>query len=430
MFQAPPRERPWVSWLALLAWAGVIFCAIPFARRAQYWLASHWGVEILRWFAIAVIVVAAAIAAVYLWRRLSGQPWRNVAWLAATVGIFVYLSLEKMKTPGEAIHFLEYGFLGLLAFRAMSHYLRDGLIYICAFLLCTLVGTADEILQWLTPGRYWDVRDIGHNAVAAGLAQLTLARGMRPPFIDGFGAPRSVRWFCALAATQLVVLGLCASNTPVAVARISERIKPLAFLLQNDSPMSEYGFRHTDPDIGRFYSRFGLDDLQWLDGRRGAEAGPVLRHYLTENSYSNFLARYTPAVDPFIHEAMVHLYRRNHYHAVVWKYREDSKLYRLHATVAYRENEILEKYFPRTLAAAGERWPSGRGEELLPHLRADRVYKSEVSKHLITEVSERQVWTIILVLLGLDLVLLLAFGRERSAGGGGTGDAAPAAPHA
>jgi len=120
---------------------------------------------------------------------------------------------------------------------------------------------------------------------------------------------------------------------------------------------------------------------------------------------------------------MVHVYRRNHYELVLWKHRADEKMYRFHCTVAYRENQILEKYFPVTLAAAGQRWPSGRAAELMPFLRADRVYKSEVSNHLITHVSERDIWTIIACLLGVDLLLVLMFGRSRGRGDSHVADA-------
>lgn len=429
MFQTPPREKPWLSWGVFVLWSVVIFCAIPFARALQRWVAGHWGANALRWISIAVIVGAAVAAGFYLWRRVRQQPWRNLFWLTASVGVFVYLSLEKMKTPGEAVHFIEYGFLGLLAFRALAHRLRDGLIYPAALLLCTLVGTADEILQWMTPGRYWDVRDIGHNAVAAALAQVTLAGGMRPPFIGGPIASRSVRTVGLLVALQLLLLGLCASNTPVAVDWYTDRLPRLDFLRHGDSPMSEYGCRHEDPDVGRFYSRFAIEDLRWLDGQRAADAGPVIAYYLSEGTYSNFLQRYTSSVDPFLHEAMVHVFRRNHYEAVIWKHRGDEKMHRLHCTVAYRENQILEKYFPATLAAAGQHWPAERLQPLVPFLRADRVYKSEVSKHLITHVSEREIWIIIANLLGLDVLLVLLAGRARQAGRGDPSYVAGPAAH-
>lgn len=414
MFQAPPREGPVCSWFLVGACSLLIFSAIPLARPMLRWADAHGGSNNLRWLALAVIVSAAALAAFYLYRRLKRLTWTRLGWLAVVVGFFVYLVLEKMKAPSEALHFIEYGLLGLLALRALSHRLRDYLVYVCAVLVCLLVGTVDEILQWMTPGRFWDVRDIAHNGVAALMAQLAVAGGLRPPFIQGWASPRSVRWLCALSATLLVILGCCASNTPVAVAWYSDRLPVLAFLKQQDHPMSEYGFRYDDPDIGRFYSRFRKDDLAWLDLQRGEDAGRIIAHYWSNDTYSNFLQRYTPATDPFVHEANVHVFRRNHYRGVLWKHENHPEHYRRHATVAVRENQILERYFPRTLAASGQAWPTNEMPALLPHVRTDRLYKSEVSRHLMTHISERQIWMVILILLLADLVLLLVGGRERA----------------
>lgn len=412
MFQSPPREGLVRSWLLVGAGTVLIYSAIPVARRWLGWLESHGARELVRWGALVIIVLAAALAVFYLYQRLRQLTWPRLFWMTGVVGVFGYFLAVKMKTPGEALHFVEYGLLGLLALRALSHHLRDGLVYVCAFLLCLLVGTVDEILQWLTPGRVWDIRDVLHNGVAAALAQLVVAGGLRPPFIRGFGRPRSVRWFCALSAALLVLLGCCASNTPVAMNWYSSRIPLLGFLRHQDHPMSEYGFRYDIPDIGRFYSRFRLDDLAWMDQQRGEEAGRIIDHYWSSDTYSNFLQRYTPATDPFVHEANVHLYRRTHYWGVSYKHRDTPANYRRHITIAVRENQILERYFPRTLAASGRAWPDEQLQEMWPHVNTNRLYKSEVSRHLITQVSEKQIWHIILLLLLADLVLLIWKGRE------------------
>lgn len=412
MFQAPPREGPIRSWLLVGACTLLIFSAIPMARPLLRLLQAHGGGDLLRWFSLAVIVMSAAIAVFYLYRRLHKLTWTRLAWLFGVVGYFVYLVLEKMKTPSEALHFVEYGLLGLLAMRALSHRIPDRLVYGCAILFCLVVGTVDEILQWLTPGRVWDIRDIAHNGVAALMAQLAVAGGLQPPYIRAAWSPRSVRWFCALSAALLVLLGCCSSNTPVAVAWYSDQIPMLSFLKQQDNPMVEYGYRYDDPEIGRFYSRFQPDDLTWMDQQRGVDAGRIIHHYWNNDTYSNFLQRYTPATDPFVHEANVHVYRRNHYHDVMWTHKLKPELFSRHVTVVVRENQILEKYYSNTLAASGQRWS---GEVLAPHLsfvNTNRLYKSEVSRHLITRVSERQIWLVILVLLLADVVLLFACGRE------------------
>ena len=412
MFQTPPREGPLGSWLLVVLWTLVIYATIPIARPLLKMVDRLWGADLLRWLSIAITVGAAGLAARYIYRQVPRLSGRRLAWLAAVVGVFLYLMLTKMKTPSEALHFLEYGLLGLLVWRALSHRVRDRWVYPCAVLVCMLVGMVDEILQWMMPGRFWDVRDILHNGIAALLAQLAVAGGMRPPFIHGGTSPRSVRWFFSLSAAFLILVGLCASNTPVAVDWYSGRLPALAFLRELDHPMSEYGYRYQTPETGRFYSRFRLEDLAWLDQRRAEDAGRVIAHYLAHETYANFLSRYTPVTDPFVHEAMVHLHRRNHYAGASGRYLGQEDLYRRHVTVAYRENQILERYFANTLAVSGQRWTEEMDVQFKPHLRTDRIYKSEVSRHLITQWSERQLWLVIASLLLLDLIWLLRKGRE------------------
>ncbi|MBD3871962.1 MAG: VanZ family protein, partial [Acidobacteria bacterium] len=60
-----------------------------------------------------------------------------------------------MGQPEEAVHFLEYGVLGVLLFRALSTHIHDGSVFAAGALIGILVGIFDEIIQWFVPGRYW-----------------------------------------------------------------------------------------------------------------------------------------------------------------------------------------------------------------------------------------------------------------------------------
>lgn len=396
-----------------IGWSALIYATIPFARAMLRWTELHGGAGSLRWLSIALIGLAASWAI----RRILGQlrrlPWPRIAVVILATAVFIYLAFEMMDTPAEAVHFVEYGVLGLLAFRAFAMRGRDPLVYLNAALACALVSTVDEALQWMTPGRYWDVRDLSHNALAAALMLVAIAGGFRPAYIRLPIARASARTAAALTAALAVLLGVCAANTPVAAARWAERIPALAFLLDNEHAMSEYGYRYDEPDIGRFYSRFDAETVRAIDAARAAEVGPILHHYAVVDSFTNFLRVYTPARDPFAHEAMVRLNRRNHYFGVLPKYRYEPDWYAFHVTVAWHENQILERYFSNTLAAAGQYWTDELKEALAEHVQ-DRRYTSPVSRHLIHRVSLRQVWLMIgVVLLGCAAVWRWA-GEEKA----------------
>ena len=106
---------------------------------------------------------------------------------------------SQLQTPAEAIHFAEYGILGFLFFQAWRQPVRDPLVYPISALSLTLVAWLDEFLQWLTPGRFWDYRDIRLNLLAGVIVLSLIALVIRPAEVRGPVARRSVRRLCFLA---------------------------------------------------------------------------------------------------------------------------------------------------------------------------------------------------------------------------------------
>ena len=180
------------AWVALCSLA--IFSVVPLARMIQDFVSSRWGRTAFG-FAVLAGVAAAFLGMLYLlFFRLKIRSGPRYLWLTAVLGLYIYFTLKLWRAPEEeAVHFLEYGVLGFLLFRALSITIRDKTIYVTTFLAGSLVGTADEILQWLMPGRYWDSRDVGLNALAAGLIQVAIWKGIRPALISDKSGPRSLR---------------------------------------------------------------------------------------------------------------------------------------------------------------------------------------------------------------------------------------------
>jgi VanZ family protein len=398
-------------------WTFLIYSAIPFARPFQSTITALLGRQFFVYFTVAGTTAAAIVAIVYIVRHPALRSKRSVFWLCSVVAVFIYLCLHRLQTPQEAIHFLEYGFLGLIAFRAISHRIRDPMAYVCAVLLCSIIGNLDEILQWLTPRRYWDLRDWAWNTLAAILAQIAIAGGMRPPYVGGPITPSSVRHACRLATLQALVLAFCLCNTPVVVEWYAARIPFLGYLKTGDKVMVEYGYRHEDPDIGTFFSRFTIEDLRGVDAERAESAAAVLKEFASPDRYDAFLDIYSAGQDPFLHEARVHLFRRDHYHAVAWKHEPKPEVYRHHLNVAYRENQILAKYFPATMQAYGDLYSGDTLARLKAGAEGQKPYRSPVSAHMITEVNEAEIWAILAAVLAVLLLIQRRWGREPAPAG-------------
>ena len=254
----------------------------------------------------------------------------------------------------------------------------------------------------MVPKRYFDFRDIRFNAMGSALAQVAIAFGLRPPDIVWKPAASTMRLICKLAALQLIVTGFCYSNTPSRVEAYAQRIPILAFLQGNPSVMNEFGFRHDIPDLGTFYSRMTLEELQAEDAARAAEVAAILQAYRDDSMYREFLRQYTPGRDPFVHEVRVHLFSRDRNTLNARHPDTLPAVRRACLAAAYSENAFLERYVPKTLARSPFILSTAKRLELAAYDDPAYWHRSRVSHQLTTRTSEGEFW----VLIGALLVAL------------------------
>ena len=178
--------------------------------------------------------------------------------------------------------------------------------------------------------------------------------------------------------------------------------------------MFEYGYLYEDPEIGTFTSRLSPQELSRTDDELAAAAAAILNQYRSDSAYSDFLEKYTPASNPFVHEARVHLFRRDRLIQRAEEDEVDEEIYREHLAIAYRENLVMEKYFTQTLSQSDYVLPPDKIPFLKENqLRPDYAMTSRVSYGLITKVSERKIMAgLAVILLGLTIVYR-HFGKER-----------------
>lgn len=395
----------WV-WVALCILA--ILLIVPLARTIQAFVSTHWGRSLFGCAVLGAVGIVFLATVTRLVFRLKVRSPGRLLWLAAVAGLYVYFTLKLWRAPEEAVHFLEYGLLGFLLFRALSYSIRDKTVYLAAFLISSTVGIFDEILQWIIPGRFWDFRDVGLNALAAGLFQVALWRGIKPSLISERVTPKSARRISVLLIMNLVLLGLCASNTPQRVARYAGRLPSLSFLLKEE-PMYEFSLKHEDPEIGIFYSRLSPDELKREDRENSGHYAEVLRSW-KDKDYSLFLSQYSPLLHPFLYEMRIHIFRRDR------KAEEAARAKKEIAAqeslfIAFKENLILEKYFGQTLEKSAYSWTEDKRKEIEARLDKSRPYQSPVSRGLI-HIQEKMLWVSILMTLALLALANAAYARK------------------
>ncbi len=195
---------------------------------------------------MAVAAIAAAVIAVAT-RIREHRARRYGALLLAIGGALAYVAAFRTGNAEvdvvEAFHFVEYGALATIFYRAWRH-AADARCLAFPLLAGLAVGILDETLQWFIASRVGEAHDVALDLAAVSCG-LLVALALDPP-------PRSVMTLGRAAARQLGAFG-------VAVLVL------LAAFVQ----AVHVGHEIHDPEIGVFLSRYDAATLHRLaDDRR------------------------------------------------------------------------------------------------------------------------------------------------------------------
>jgi hypothetical protein len=380
---------------ATALWIGLIYASIPIVRQAREAFVAHWPAEFIAYAVIAVVVCAIVAATAFMQRRRPRIGHADLVWLIAVAAVVVVWTRRLMGQPEEAVHFLEYGVLGVLLYALWG----------------LLVGTVDEIIQWLVPDRFWDFRDIVLNGGAVALVQIAIWRLIPRPATAT--SRSSLRLLCRVAAVLVLLLTICMAATPQRLTRLSNQVPLLARLATGGDALCEYGYRHTVDDRTVFRSRLSLEDLARSDRELASRVAEELEASRGAGGLSR--AGIAPVDDPFGYEIRVHLFARNRNLTKALALEPESPDFQMHMTTAWRQNVILENFFGGTLGRSSYRWGPRRRREVEAAQDPDEFFASRVGAHLITGVSEGQLRTLMSILFVFFVAcdLLLATPRSR-----------------
>jgi len=232
------------AWLWVLLCCLAIFFTIPVARSIQKIISHTIGRDFFTYFVIFIVACGLAVLLYLFIVKFKVRKISQYAWLVICAGIYIFLTIKLDKYPEEAIHLIEYGLLSYFIFNALQYKIRDRTIYIITILIVLFIGTTDEVMQWITPKRYWDFRDIGTNVAGGLIFQLAIWKGIRPGFIDQPIAKISVKMLMVALTVDLIFLGLCLSNIPKTVKSYTAVFQSLLWL-RAEEPMSKFAFLKT-----------------------------------------------------------------------------------------------------------------------------------------------------------------------------------------
>ncbi len=149
------------SWTPVFIWISLIYLSIPWARPITDFCKKSFP------FLNFATVIAVAFFAFILWlifTRISLKRISSRLSLGMLIAAYAYM-LTVIQIPEEKIHFIEYSVLSFFIFRALQENRSALLCYCLALILTSLAGWIDEGIQYLTPGRYYDNRDVLFNAI-------------------------------------------------------------------------------------------------------------------------------------------------------------------------------------------------------------------------------------------------------------------------
>jgi hypothetical protein len=381
--------------LAVALWIALIYTSIPFVRRLREAFASRWPAELIGIGVIVTVIGALVVAVLRLRRQQRHLSTLDKAWLIAIALVAVVWTGRLMGQPEEAVHFVEYGVLGWLLHRALENRLPDPTVFLAATLIGLLVGTVDELIQWLVPGRFWDFRDIVLNGGAVALLQIAIWRMVEAP--PQPVAAASIRLVFRLAAIFVALMTLCLAATPQRLAGLSDRIRLPKRLVMGSDAICEYGYRHAIDDRTAFRSRLSLQELAKSDidlaesVTTRIEAARMSRRH--ERAYSS------PVDNPFGYEFQVHIFSRNRNLQRARRQETGSAEHRRLMTTVWRQNLILETVFTNTLTQSSRVWGPRVRAEVESAQDPKASFVSPVGVHLITKLSEVQLRVLMVALL-------------------------------
>lgn len=361
---APQRFRPHRFVLAAAVSAALVLAA-PFIGEIRRAILLRFPGQFGRIIgAIVVISVAGALFAAL--KRIRDRRAPRYAALILALGIAAaYTYAARTGDPQvdavERFHFVEYGLITLLFYRAWRP-AADVSVIVLPLLAGLLVGTLEEWFQWFIPARVGDVRDIFLNGVAIACG-LLFSVALEPP--ERF-APTltwsSVRRIGAFAAVTLIVFAAFFQSVHMGYAIRGEG----------------WSFR----------SGYSAQALEAMAADRAAR---------WRGSYVARPERLS-AEDQYMTEGLWHVQRRNR----AWDAGD--------ITTAWRENEILERHFVPVLetssyvSKAGHRWPADhradaarkfQEAQTVPGSAGAALYESDAHPSAIYLWPQRVYWTLI-----------------------------------
>jgi len=168
-------------WTLLALYTAGIFLSLPYTPLFVKWSNARFGPEAAIFVVGGVLTLAGAILVRRLKKTRAAFPWPHLA--LAALGLASWGAWQILaSSPIGRVHLPEYALLAILAGWAVGGGIPAAL---GSGIAAASVGFLDELVQLVTPGRFFDWWDVALNVAAASLGALACAwwrwTGKLPP---------------------------------------------------------------------------------------------------------------------------------------------------------------------------------------------------------------------------------------------------------
>lgn len=149
-------------WIVITIYIAVIYSSLSLMRSFIGFLYNSLGVETVEFGINSLLILSILAFLIFISISINTyQKQKRLVLILVVMALGGGISMS-VEVPVERIHFLEYGILGYLVFKATIDTWK--LPFIFSLLFVSVIGMGDEIIQWFLPSRVGDLMDVCMNS--------------------------------------------------------------------------------------------------------------------------------------------------------------------------------------------------------------------------------------------------------------------------
>ena len=157
-------------WIIIAIYIFLIYSTLSITRPILNFLYASLGQKSLS-IIVNIIFVVITVFIIYFLRK-KNEFKISFLFLLIILFLIILFLISRIERPEERIHFLEYGILGVLIFKATGKGTKQNIF---AIILLFIIAVIDELIQYMLPNRIGDIRDIVIN-LTGGISGLCLGK--------------------------------------------------------------------------------------------------------------------------------------------------------------------------------------------------------------------------------------------------------------